>query len=260
MTAALDTQIQAEEAMLAEQPLGNPLRSDGMVRVRVVPLVRDSDDHDKDIASSTGALISQQLIVDYLAALAQHAVKAVRNGTVDRINDDHHHPEDVSCLRCAVHGSTHTRTLAVALLEILAASNTDEEWNNSGVSDCQLISRLRRLAVSSADLEDLFGPHWAEVMLAGLRAEASNLEMMDCLTRGDGDVLWISELIDDPIATRRILAAYHLGTIVCPHESRRDGSVDLTRARIARRFAVAVAKVAAGETVSWLDHLPAPPL
>lgn len=237
-----------------------PQRADGMVRVQVVPLVRDSGLPGEE-TGATGALISQQLIVDYLASIAQRAVKTVRNGHVDQIDEDHAHPDEVSCLRCAVIGSTHMKTLAVALLEILASSNTDEEWNHSGVSDAQIISRLRRLAVSDADLEDLFGPYWAEVVLTGLRAEAADLEMMECVTRGENDVLWISEIIDDPLAARRILAAYHLGTVVCPRESRReDASIDLKRSRIARRFAVGMARVAGGETVPWLDRLPAPPL
>ena len=260
MTAALETLDvrAAADALLAEQALRTPTRTDGMVRVRVVPPVRDIDDEDRDGA---GSLISQQLIVDYLAAVAQRAVKAVRFGQVEVLADDHVHPETVSCLRCAAFGATHTQTLAVVLLEILAASNTDEEWNNSGASDTQLISRLRRLAVSAADLEALFGPRWAEVMLTGLRAEAADLEAMDCLTRGQDDKLRVSEMIHDPVATRQIMAAYHLGTIVCPRESRRgDTSADLKRARIARRFAVGISRVAQGETVAWLDHLPAPPL
>jgi hypothetical protein len=98
-------------------------------------------------------------------------------------------------------------------------------------------------------------------MVAGLRAEAATLEMVDCLTRGRGDVLWINELMEDPSTARQVLSAYHLGTIICPKESwNEESSVDLKRDRVARRFAVAMAKVAQGETVSWLDHLPAPPL
>jgi hypothetical protein len=236
-------------------------RGDGMIRVQVVPLVRDNDTHLETNYATAGSLISEQLIVDYIASLAQHAVKAVRNGEVDLIDDDHAHPDDVACLRCAVIGSTHMRTLAVALLEILAGGNTDEEWNNSGVSEVQIISRLRRLAVSSADLEALYGANWAQVMVASLRAEAATLEMVDYITRGHGDVLWINELMEDPSTARQVMAAYHLGTIICPKESwNEECSVELKRDRIARRLAVAMAKVAQGETIPWLDHLPAPPL
>jgi hypothetical protein len=239
-----------------------PRRGDGMIRVQVVPLVRDDAAGDDTSYAVTGSLISEQLIVDYIASLAQHAVKAIRNGEVDVISEDHAHPENVACLRCAVIGSTHMRTLATALLEILAATNTEEEWNNSAsATEVQMISRLRRLAVSSADLEALYGANWAQVIVAALRAEAATLEMVDCLTRGHGDVLWINELMEDPDTARAVMAAYHLGTIVCPSESwNEESTIDLKRPRIARRFAVAMAKVAQGETVPWLDHLPAPPL
>jgi hypothetical protein len=250
------------ETLETVAPIAPVRRGDGMIRVQVVPLVRDNDANQETLYPTAGSLISEQLIVDYIASLAQHAVKAVRNGQAALIDDDHAHPGGVACLRCAVMGSTHMRTLATALLEILASGGTDEEWNNSAsATDVQLISRLRRLAVSSADLETLYGVNWALVIVAALRAEAASLEMMDCLTRGHGDVLWINELMEDPYTARQVLAAYHLGTISCPNESwNEDSSVDLKRDRIARRFAVAMAKVAQGETISWLDHLPAPPL
>jgi hypothetical protein len=228
----------------------------------VVPLVRNNSTGEDTNYATAGSLISEQLIVDYLASLAQRTVKAIRNGEVHSISDDHAHPEEMACLRCAVIGSTHLRTLAVALLEVLAIVGTDEEWNNSAsASEVQLISRLRRMAVSSADLETLYGVNWAQVIVAALRAEAATLEMVDCLTRGHGDVLWINELMEDPGTARQVMASYHLGTIICPYESWNDeSSVDLKRDRVARRFAVAMSKVAKGETVSWLDHLPAPPL
>jgi transcriptional regulator CtsR len=243
-------------------PVAPVRRGDGMIRVQVVPFVRNNEAQLESTYSTAGSLISEQLIVDYIASLAQHAVKAVRNGEVDLIDDDHAHPADVACLRCAVTGSTHMRTLATALLEILASGGADEEWNNSAsATEVQMISRLRRLAVSSADLEALYGVNWAQVIVAALRAEAATLEMVDYLTRGHSDVLWINELMEDPDTARQVMASYHLGTIVCPNESwNEESSVDLKRDRIARRFAVAMAKVAQGETVSWLDHLPAPPL
>jgi hypothetical protein len=98
-------------------------------------------------------------------------------------------------------------------------------------------------------------------MVASLRAEAATLEMVDYITRGHGDVLWINELMEDPSTARQVMAAYHLGTIICPKESwNEECSVELKRDRIARRLAVAMAKVAQGETIPWLDHLPAPPL
>lgn len=257
----LDLDLDLDVDVLKEEPrTASTRRGDGMIRVQVVPLIRDNGAHQETIYATAGSLISEQLIVDYIAALAQHAVKAVRNGEVDYIDEDHAHPEAMACLRCAVLGSTHVRTLATALLEILSSGGTDEEWNNSpSATEVQLISRLRRLAVSSANLEEIYGVNWAQVIVAALRAEAATLEMVDCLTRGQGDTLWIDELMEDPDTARRVLASYHLGTIICPSESwNEESSIDLKRARIARRFAVAMAKVAQGNTISWLDHLPAP--
>ena len=149
------------------------------------------------------------------------------------------------------------------MLEIFALRNTDEDWNNlEGTTEQQVISRLRRLAVSEADLADVYGPNWAAVLLTCLRAEVSDLDMMACLTNGHDDILRIGEMIEDPIATRHALAAYHLATMISPREHNRGDieSEDLRRNRVARKFAVAVAKVSAGETIPWLDHLPSPPL
>lgn len=237
-------------------------RNDGLVRVRVLPLVSETGTDSEDAPLPT-ALVPQQLIVDYLAALASRAVKAIRAGEVDQTDPHHIHPEHVVCLRCAVTGATHMQTLASAMLEIFALRNTDEDWNNlEGTTEQQVISRLRRLAVSEADLADVYGPNWAAVLLTCLRAEVADLDMMACLTNGHDDILRISEMIEDPIATRHALAAYHLATMVSPREHNRGEieSEDMRRNRVARKFAVAVAKVAAGETIPWLDHLPSPPL
>lgn len=252
----------AVPAAPAAVPLPRP-RNDGLVRVQMVPLVAESVGANDDVATPA-ALVPQQLVVDYTAALAPRAAKAIRSGLIEHSGDLHQHPEHVACLRCAIVGSTAYRALATALLEILALRHTDEEWNNDphACSDDQLISRLRRAAVSDSDLEEVYGPRWAAVLLTCLRAEVADLEMMDCLTQCREENLLIGELIDDPVATRHALAAYQLATVCCPRESRRgdDVPVDLKRNRIARRFAVAVARVALGETTAWLDHLPSPPL
>lgn len=237
-------------------------RGDGLIRVRVLPLVTDihTDSDDRPLPA---ALIPQRLIVDYIGALASRAVKAIRAGEVEQTDPHHIHPAHVVCLRCAVTGATHMQTLAAALLEIFALRSTDEEWNNlEDTTDEQVISRLRRAAVSEADLAGLYGPNWAAVLLMCLRAEVADLDMMAYLTQGRDDILPIGEMLDAPIVARHALASHHLATTISPREHSRGANEteDLRRNRVARRFGVAVAKVSTGETVPWLDHLPAPPL
>ena len=253
MSIDLDVDLLKEES-----PTVGARRGDGMIRVQVVPLIRDSAARSDLSCPPSGSLISEQLIVDYLAALAQHTVKAVRSGEIERIQDEHIHPENAPCLRCAVIGSTHLRTLASALLEILDRANTtNEEWNNNGVTDVQMISRLRRLAVSSANLEEIYGENWAQVIVTCLRVEAASLEMVDYLTRNLTEQLSTSDL--DTFQMRH--AAYHLGTTVCPRELMdEESSIKLRRGGIAKRFGVALSEVAVGNTAPWLDHLPVPPL
>ena len=259
----IELDIELDMPVPAPAPVAPPApRTDGLIRVRVLPLVSEAR-ADSDDAPLPTALIPQRLIVDYVAALSSRAVKAIRAGEVEQTDLHHIHPEHVVCLRCAVTGATHMQSLAAAMLEIFALRNTDEEWNNlAGTTEQQVISRLRRIAISEADLAEVYGPNWAAVLVVCLRAEVSDLDMMACLTNGHDDILRIGELIADPLATRHALAAYHLATMVSPREHNRgtNETEDLRRNRVARKFAVAVAKVSAGETISWLDHLPSPAL
>ena len=263
MTAfQIDFETSTTTAPVEIQPL--VARGDGLIPVQVVPMVAHAGASRADAPTGPAAtLIPASLLVDYTAALTKHAVKHIRSGAVEYIDDGHAHPTHATCLRCAVLGSTHLRTLAIALLEILALGNTDEDWNNdeSASSDQQLISRLQRLAVSEASLAEIYGPRWAEVLLTSLRAESVNLDVINLLTKGEPEDLRISELIHDPVATRHALAAYQLGTVTCPRRSvDEETEAGFKRGRIARRFAVAMGHVAVGEAPSWTDHLPSPPL
>lgn len=304
-------------------------RSDGLVRIHLVSPTDEIDiaPFEDDLTSS---LIPANLLVDYVAALTSATVKKIRSGDVEELDVIHQHPVRMTCIRCAVHGASRTRTLATALMEMLDRANeTNESWNNEEVlderlprmaaadpwlaaklvdalgegwqtsssakelaeelkdaarddreldeyfeihlgedwarphrtsTDVQLMSRLQRLPVSDAKLAEIYGPHWAEVLLFCLRAEAADLEMVRYLAHGREESLHISDLIDDPLTTRHALAAYQLATIACPFRSgsEQESAPGLERGRIARRLAVAMGKVAAGGMVAWLDQLPAP--
>lgn len=252
-------------APFSRSPLPSPLSlvpsppaSGGTIRVRTAPLVHDADGRDSssDGGGATETVVDMQLIVDYTGALARRAAVAIRDGQVEQMDQLHDHPHNVSCLRCAVLGAARHRTLAVTLLEVMERKNAGEGWNCSDeISDTNLISRLRRLAISSATMEEIYGSWWGEVMLACLRAEAADFELVSYLaTRYQPR--WVLD-----VHTRYSLAAYHLAMTTCPRISRDGNTVPgIVRNAAAVRLAVALASVAEGNPPAWLEHLPAPAL
>lgn len=254
---ALDAQP-APTPLRVVPPLPAARRSDGLIKVRMSPLVMgDPDSFDGNDSGLSETVVDQQLIVDYTGALARRTAVAIRDNTVEQIDNRHEHPRAVTCLRCAVLGAGEHRTLAVTLLEILARNNADEEWNND-LEKCttiKMISRLRRLAVSSASMEEIHGTYWGAVMLMCLRIERADFELLDYLTRKYQP----SRVLN--VHTRESLAAYHLAMVTCPWISR-DGRpiVAVRRNAVAVRLGVAAASVAMGDLPQWLDHLPVPAL
>lgn len=232
-------------------------RSDGMIPVRVDPLVRFTGTGfaDDDEAPSE-AFVDQELIVDYTGALARRAAGHIRDGLVSRVDNRHPHPAGVSCLRCAVLGATDHAALGVTLLEILTRTNADECWNNSeACTDTKLVSRLRRLAISAASMEDIYGPRWGAVMLTCLRIERTEFELLDYLTRRFKSPRVLG------IHTRESLAAYHLAMTSTTRKLRDGGPLtEVKRNAVSVRMAVAVGSLAAGYSPELLDHLPAPAL
>jgi hypothetical protein len=180
----------------------------------------------------------------------------VKAGQVDRIDQAHQHPTQATCLRCAVLSTSRDLTLASTLLELMVRSNADEEWNCSeSCTDTNVVSRLRRLAVSSSALESLYGPYWGEVMLMCLRIEASDFALLHHLVK----VNKVSRVLVPH--TRYSLAAHHLAQVVCPYTTRGQGTVtSMLRGSVGVRLAVTAAEVAVGRAPAWLDHLPAPVL
>lgn len=249
---------------LARPPL--PTGHDGdygvesnLISVRVAPLIEPGPvplELATEPEAATETVLDMQLIVDYTLALARRTAARIRAGHVDYIEHPHQHPSGVTCLRCAVLGTSRDLTIANALLEILVLTNADEEWNCSPeCTDTRIISRLRRLAVSPAVLESLYGPHWGEVMLTCLRIEAADFRLLHHLVRQHDSSRVLT------VNTRETLAAYHLATVVCPWTSHGGGSVtSMLRGSVAIRLAVATAGVAAGAPPAWLDYLPAPVL
>lgn len=246
-------------------PLPSAPRSDGLIRVRMVPLVPgdpsgDGDDIGRDSGDGGGpttTLVDQQLIIDYTSALARRAATHIRDGQVEMLEHPHAHPRSVACLRCAVLGASEYRTLATTLLEILDDTGATEHWNCDPAmcTDVKSISRLRRLAISAATMANLYGPSWGTVMLTCLRIEQSDFELIDYLTRHyqPSRVLRVH--------TRDSMAAHHLAMACCPTTSR-DGSflTAVRRNTAAVRMAVAVASVPAGPIPAWFDYLPVPSL
>ena len=235
----------------------DPEPTSALVNVRVAPLVDpDSDALFLEESAPTETVMDMQLIVDYTSALARRTAARVKAGQVDRIDQAHQHPTAATCLRCAVLSTSRDLTLASTLLELMVRSNADEEWNCSdSCTDTNIISRLRRLAVSSSALEDLYGPRWGEVMLMCLRIEASDFALLHHLVK----VNEVSRVLVPH--TRYSLAAHHLAQVVCPHTTRGQGAVtSMLRGSVAVRLAVTAGEVAVGRAPAWLDHLPAPVL
>lgn len=230
-----------------------------LISVRVAPLIEPGPVALASVTepeAPTETVLDMQLIVDYTLALARRTAARIRAGHVDYIEHPHQHPTGATCLRCAVLGTSRDLTIANTLLEILVRTNADEEWNcSSECTDTRIISRLRRLAVSPAVLEDLYGPHWGEVMLTCLRIEAADFRLLHHLVRQHN----CSRILT--VNTRQPLAAYHLASVVCPWTSHGGGSVtQMLRGSVGIRLAVAAAWVALGEPPAWLDYLPAPVL
>lgn len=235
-------------------------RTDSLLSVRVAPLVRTEfgeETSDVDESAVTETVMDMQLIVDYTGALAKRTASCVKSGEVHMLEHPHRHPEEATCLRCAVIGTSHTVTLSTTLLEILARSNADEDWNSdtSICTDIKIISRLRRLAVSAEMMQDIYGPHWGQVMLMCLRAEAADFSLLQHLVRQNRAPRILTS------HSRYTMAAFHLGMVTCPW-SLRDGSkvTAMLRNSVAVRLAVAAASIAEGNPPAWVDHLPAPEL
>lgn len=273
--------------VLHSVPLPRPARSDSLLRVRVAPLVVPGDggaDTEPEESEVTETVMDMQLIVDYTSALAKRTASRVKAGQVDTLEHSHRHPHRATCLRCAVLGTSRDLTMGTTLLEILARANADEDWNatadppdpddfedgkddptyrrarrswdpSKACTDTKIISRLRRLAVSSASMEDIYGPNWGQVMLMCLRAEAADFTLLHHLVQK----YQASRILT--VHTRHSLAAYHLAQVTCPWTTRDQGTVTpMLRGSVAVRLAVAAAAVAEGDTPEWVDHLPAPVL
>ena len=227
--------------------------------MHVSPLVYSSEHGDYGVPGEdapSDAFVDQQLIVDYTGALARRAASHIRAGLVGRVDDRHIHPTSVACLRCAVLGATDHTALGVTLLEVLARSTADEEWNNSAkCTDTKQISRLMRLAISAATMEAIYGPRWGAVMLTCLRIERADFELLDYLTR----TFHASRILG--VHTRDSLAAYHLATTSVTR-TLRDGQpvAAARRGAAAVRMGVAVAGIAVDDHPTFLDHLPVPAL
>lgn len=234
-------------------------RSDGLIPVRVAPLVSlDSDDSALGADAVTETVMDMQLIVDYTNALANRTAANVKADNITELGQVHEHPrQGATCLRCAVLGSSRNLTMGTTLLEILARTNADEEWNHSPeCTDKKIVSRLRRLVVSDASLEAIYGPYWGPVMLTSLRIEAADFTLLHHLTNR-----FQKSRILEVRPTREALAAYHLAMVTCPFTSSVRGPVTpMLRGAVAVRLAVATAMVAVGKPPAWLDYLPAPVL
>ena len=74
----IELDIELDMPVPAPAPVAPPApRTDGLIRVRVLPLVSEAR-ADSDDAPLPTALIPQRLIVDYVAALSSRAVTAIR--------------------------------------------------------------------------------------------------------------------------------------------------------------------------------------
>ncbi|SKM34459.1 hypothetical protein [Mycobacteroides abscessus] len=253
---ALGAQASGAQPILLPRPVSG--RSDGLIPVRVAPLVsHDSEESGAAAEKVTETVMDMQLIVDYTNALAKRTAANIQADNITELAQAHEHPQQgAACLRCSILGSSRNLTLGTTLLEILARTNADEEWNHSQeCTDTKIISRLKRLVVSAASLKDIYGPYWGPVMLTCLRIEAADFALLHHLTQKyqHSKVLTVH--------TREALAAYHLAMVTCPFTSTVRGTANpMLRSAVAVRLATATAMVAVGKPPAWLDHLPAPVL
>ncbi|CPZ69797.1 Uncharacterised protein [Mycobacteroides abscessus] len=181
---ALGAQAPGAQPILLPRPVSG--RSDGLIPVRVAPLVsHDSEESGAAAEKVTETVMDMQLIVDYTNALAKRTAANIQADNITELAQAHEHPQQgAACLRCSILGSSRNLTLGTTLLEILARTNADEEWNHSQeCTDTKIISRLKRLVVSATSLKDIYGPHWGPVMLTCLRIEAADFALLHHLTQ-----------------------------------------------------------------------------
>ncbi|KXO92966.1 Uncharacterised protein (plasmid) [Tsukamurella tyrosinosolvens] len=233
------------------------------VPVRVAPLILSSNEGRTTVDEQPPSMFAMdlQLLVDYTRTTAQRAANAIRDDKVEFVDHPHEHSDEPGrpCVRCAVLGRATHRTLAQALLEILELTGSGEEWNSSERCNTEnAVSRIRDLAktISANTLEELYGEHWGEVMLAALRIENADFELLHYLARKHQPTRVLTAA-----HTRESLAAYHLAVIVTPRR-KRDGTPapSMVRGAVALRMAIAAARTSLGASPEWLDHLPEPGL
>ena len=242
------------------------------IRVRVAPLVLPGETGWEDDQPITEKAFDHQLLVDLTRSQAKRAATAVKEGMVERLPQPHQHPRNVTCLRCAVLGVAPNLTMGTVLLEVLAAGNADEEWNMSAdppedpshraewdptkaCSDTRIISRLKRLALSAANLEKIYGPNWGSVMMLCMRAETADFALLHHLVQKYSAPRIMTA------HTRETMASYHLAMIACPWTTRDNETVtSMLRSTVAVRLAVAATQTCMGQPPEWVDHLPPPPM
>lgn len=229
-----------------------------MLRVRTSPLVRDYSGGNFviDDAAERVSVISSQLVLDYTKAVAMRAAGMVRDYTGHYSDQPHLHPKHAPCLRCVVMEAARSRTLAATVLEIMADSDADELWNNSGkCNPTNMASRLRRLAISEATMEQLHGPFWGDVLVMALRIENTDPALIRYLIGKFKPGKTLTPTTPDT------LAAYHIGVIASLGAQRNDDeSSVIQRNANAMKLACAMGAVSIGEAPKWMDHLAEPAL
>lgn len=229
--------------------------SGGLLRVRTSPLVSDHGDFTIDEGRTNVAVISSQLVLDYSKAVATRAAGMVRDYEGRYSEQPHLHPKHAPCLRCVVMEASRSSTLAATVLEIMVDSEADELWNNSRkCNHTNMATRLRRLAISEATMERLYGPFWGDVLVMALRIENTEASLVRYLLRRFNATKTLE------VTTQATLAAYHLGVISALGIQADDDESAIQRNAAATRLACAMGKVAVGEAPAWMDHLAEPAL
>lgn len=229
-----------------------------MLRVRTSPLVKDHScgSFVIDDGAERVSVISSQLVLDYTKAVAIRAAGMVRDYHGRYTDQPHLHPQFTPCLRCVVMEASRSRTLAATVLEAMVESGADEVWNNTAACNrTNTESRLRRLAISEATMERLYGPFWGDVLVMALRIENSDPALVRHLINRfkPGKTLTPT--------TQATLAAYHVGVIATlGSEYSDDEDSVIQRNAAATKLACAMGKVAIGEAPEWMDHLAEPAL
>lgn len=227
----------------------------GLLRVRTSPLVDDHGNFTVDDSATTVSVISSQLVLDYTRAVATRAAGRVRDH-VGRYSDQPHlHPAKVPCLRCVVMAASRSHALAATVLEELVETGADEVWNNTAACNrTNMASRLRRLAISEATMQRLYGEFWGDVVVMALRIENTDPSLIRYLIRRfkPGKVLTTT--------TQATLAAYHIGVIAALASDADDDESVIQRNAAAIRMACAMGQVAVGNAPEWMDHLAEPAL